>query len=178
VLLADRVSAVATVGGVAPLVPRDPRLPSDRLVVRTARRSQTAARILFAAITAVGRARPEKTLRRFADLLAKPDADLLRDDTGLRDAFLDDLRHPSPTAARAAARDFWLFARQWDVGLADMAVPAQIWHGTQDRNVPIAHAHVIAARCPPAKLHIVHGGGHMLLTELDQIIASVTKHER
>jgi hypothetical protein len=25
-----------------------------------------------------------------------------------------------------------------------------------------------------AKLHIVHGGGHMLLTQLDDIIASVT----
>jgi pimeloyl-ACP methyl ester carboxylesterase len=178
VLLADRVSAVATVGGVAPLVPRDPRLPSDRFVIRTARRSQTAARILFAAITAVGRARPEKTLRRFAALLARPDADLLRGDSGLRDAFLDDLRHPSPTAAKAAARDFWLFARPWDVDLADMAVPAQIWHGIQDRNVPIAHAHVIVARCPPAKSQIVHGGGHLLLTELDHIIASVTKHER
>ena len=34
--------------------------------------------------------------------LAKPDADLLRDDAGLRDAFLDDLRHPSRTAGRAA----------------------------------------------------------------------------
>ena len=178
VLLADRVSAVATVGGVAPLVPRDPQLPPDRLVIRTARRSQTAASILFTAIIAAGRARPEKTLGRFAALLAKPDADLLRDHGGLRDAFLDDLRHPSPTAAKAAARDFWLFARRWDVDLADMAVPAQIWHGTQDRNVPIAHAHVIAARCPAAKLHIAHGGGHMLLTRLNDIIASVTPPDR
>jgi pimeloyl-ACP methyl ester carboxylesterase len=161
------------VGGVAPLVPRDPQLPSDRLVIRTARRSRAAAWVLFAAMIAAGRARPEQTLGRFASLLAKPDADLLRDNAGLRGAFLDDLRHPAPTAARAAARDFWLFARQWDADLADMAVPAQIWHGTQDRNVPIAHAHVIAARCPVAKLHIVHGGGHMLLTQLDDIIASV-----
>jgi len=178
VLLADRVSAVATVGGVAPLVPRDPQLPADRLVIRTARRSQTAASILFTAIIAAGRARPEQTLGRLAALLAKPDADLLRDDAALRDAFIDDLRHPSPTAAKAAARDFWLFARRWDVDLADMAVPAQIWHGTQDRNVPIAHAHVIAARCPAAKLHIVHGGGHMLLSQLNDIIASVTPPDR
>jgi pimeloyl-ACP methyl ester carboxylesterase len=163
---------------VAPLVPRDPQLPPDRLVIRTARRSQTAAWALFAAMTAAGRARPEKTLSRFAALLAKPDADLLRDNAGLRGAFLDDLRHPSPTAAKAAARDFWLFSRRWDADIADMAVPAHIWHGTQDRNVPIAHAHVIAARCPAARLHIVHGGGHMLLTQLDGIIASLTPSGR
>jgi len=178
VLLADRVSTVATVGGVAPLVPRDPRLPPDRLMIKTARRSQAAARALFAAILRAGRIRPEQTLRRFAALLAKPDADLLGDDAGLRDGFLDDLRHPSPTAARAAARDFWLFTRPWDIDLAGMAVPAHIWHGTQDRNVPVAHAHVIAARCPAARLHVVDGGGHMLLSHLEDIMASMTPRRR
>ena len=91
-------------------------------------------------------------------------------------AFLDDLRHPSATAAQAAARDFWLFARAWDVDLAEVAVPAHIWHGTADRNVPVAHAQVIAARCPAATPHIVDGGGHMLLGHLDEILASVTLH--
>jgi pimeloyl-ACP methyl ester carboxylesterase len=54
-----------------------------------------------------------------------------------------------------------------------MAVPAHIWHGTEDRNVPVAHARVIAARSPTARLHIVEGGGHMLLSHLDQIIESL-----
>ena len=173
-VLADRVSAVATVGGVAPLVPRDPQLPADRLLIRTARRSEAATRALFAAVVRAGRTRPEKTLSRFADLLAEPDARLVRDNADVRDAFLDDLRHPSPTAARAAAHDFWLFARRWDVDIADIAVPAHIWHGTEDRNVPVAHARVIAARCPSAQLHVVEGGGHMLLSHLGQILASVT----
>jgi pimeloyl-ACP methyl ester carboxylesterase len=64
----------------------------------------------------------------------------------------------------------------WDVGLADMTVPAHIRHGTADRNVPVAHARVIADRCPTARLHIVEGGGHMLLGHLDQIIESLAPH--
>jgi hypothetical protein len=40
----------------------------------------------------------------------------------------------------------------------------------------VAHARVIADRCPTARLHIVEGGGHMLLSHLDQIIESVTPH--
>jgi pimeloyl-ACP methyl ester carboxylesterase len=174
VLLAGQVSAVATVGGVAPLVPRDPRLPPERLVIRMASRSQAATRALFAATLRAGRKQPEKSLNRFARLLAEPDARLVRDNADVRAAFLDDMRHPSPTAARAAARDFWLFARRWDVDIGDMAVPAHIWHGTEDRNVPVAHARVIAARCPAAQLHVVDGGGHMLLSHLDPILASVT----
>jgi len=176
VLLPGRVTAVATVGGVGPLVPRSPLLPPDRLVVRTARRSRTAARLLFAAAGRAGRTRPEKTLDRFAAMLAEPDARLLRENPEVRDGFLDDLRHPSPTTARAAARDFWLFAREWDADIADMTVPAHVWHGTADRNVPVAHARVIADRCPTARLHIVEGGGHMLLSHLDQIIEGLRPH--
>jgi pimeloyl-ACP methyl ester carboxylesterase len=67
-----------------------------------------------------------------------------------RDGFLDDLRHPSPTTARATARDFWLFARGWDVDIADIA----------DIAVP---AHV--------------GGGHMLLSHLDKIIESLAPQQ-
>ena len=83
---------------------------------------------------------------------------------------------PSPTTAKAAARDFRLFAREWDVDLVGLTVPAHIWHGTEDRNVPVAHARVIAARCPTARLHIVEGGGHMLLSQLDQILESLAPH--
>ncbi len=173
VVAAGRVTSVATVGGVAPLVPRDSSLPRDRLVIRTARRSEAATRALFAAIIRAGRRNPEQALRRFAALLAEPDARLLHDNAAVRDAFLEDLRHPSVTAARAAARDFWLFARQWDVELAGLTVPAHIWHGTKDRNVPVAHARVIVARCPTARLHIVDGGGHMLLGQFGQIIADL-----
>lgn len=175
-VLADRVSAVATVGGVAPLVPRDPGLPPDRVVIRAARLSEGAVRALFAAVVCTGRKQPDKALGRFAALLAEPDARLLREDASLREAFLDDLRNPSATTARAAARDFWLFARAWDIDLADVAVPAHIWHGTADRNVPVAHAQVIAARCPAATTHLVDGGGHMLLGHLDEILTSVTPH--
>ncbi len=120
-----------------------------------------------------GSSRQLAGLDRFAALLAEPDARLLRENPEVREGFLDDLRHPSPTTARAAARDFWLFAREWDVDLAGLTVPAHIWHGTADRNVPVAHARVIADRCPTARLHLVEGGGHMLLSHLDQIIESL-----
>jgi pimeloyl-ACP methyl ester carboxylesterase len=178
VVLCDLVGAVATVGAVGPLVPRDASLPPDRLPTRIARRSEAGARALFAILIRAGRARPEASLDRFAALLAEPDARLLRDDPVMRDAFLDDLRHPSRTAARAAAHDLGLFTRPWDIDLAEMRTTAHIWHGTDDRNVPVAHSRVIAARCPTAQLHVVDGGGHMLLSQLDQILTSVMNPQR
>src|SRR6516165_4281107 len=43
VVLQGRISSITTVGSIAPLVPRDPSLPPDRFITRTARRSQAAA---------------------------------------------------------------------------------------------------------------------------------------
>lgn len=169
----DRVMSVATVGGVAPLQPRNPLLPADRALTKVARRSEPAARVLFAAAVLTGRLRPEKMLDRFASLLAETDARLLRDNRSVRSAFLDDLRHPSRTTAKAAAKDFSLFARPWDVDLADTAVPVQVWHGTEDRNVPVAHARVLAALCPTAQLHVIEGEGHMMLERLEEIVGSL-----
>jgi pimeloyl-ACP methyl ester carboxylesterase len=155
------------------LVPRDPSLPPDRLVTRVARRSEMGARVLLSAMVNGGRKNPEQSLERLADRVAEPDARLMRDDETVRSAFLDDFRHMSPTTARAAARDFALFARPWDVDLTEIKAPTHVWHGTEDRNVPVAHAHVIAARCSSARLHIVEGGGHMLLDRLDEIFAAI-----
>lgn len=173
VVLAERITTVSTVGSVAPLVPRSPALPPDRFAMETARRSEHAARLLFAVLLRSARRQPERAVERFARLMADADARLLLDDTAVRRAFLDDLRHPSPTAAKAAARDFRLFAHAWDVELADVAVPVHVWHGTADKNVPVVHARVIAARCPTAQLHLVEGGGHMLLVHLDEILAEL-----
>jgi pimeloyl-ACP methyl ester carboxylesterase len=143
-------------------------------VTRIARRSETAARAIFEVMVRFGRARPETALTRSESMLAEPDARLLNEDAEVRRALLDDLRNASPTTARATARDFRLFALPWDIDLASVNVPVHVWHGTLDRNVPVAHARVIAARCPTAQLHLIDGGGHMLFHHVDQIIARVT----
>lgn len=170
VLLGDRIDAVATVGGVGPIVPRDPELPEDRMFIRMARRSELLARAIFNGMTRVGRKSPERALDRLASMSAEVDAAILRDDPSIRNAMLDDLRHAAPTTGRAAARDFWLYARAWDVDISRITVPVDVWQGTEDRNVPLAHGKVIAKRCPTAELHVVEGGGHLLINQMEQIL--------
>lgn len=170
VLLGDRIDAVATVGGVAPIVPRDPELPEDRMFIRMARRSELVARGIFNAMTRVGKKNPVRALDRLAAMSAEVDAVILREDPNIRDAMLDDLREASATTGRAAARDFWLYARAWDVDISQITVPVDVWQGTEDKNVPLAHGKVIARRCPTAQLHLVEGGGHLLINQMDQIL--------
>jgi pimeloyl-ACP methyl ester carboxylesterase len=176
-LLGDRINAIATVGGVAPTVPRDPGLPADRLVIKLARQSELGARLMFGLMARAGRTRSEQALERLASMSAEVDAKILREDASIRDAMLDDLRQASATTGRAAARDFWLFARPWDVDISQIRVPVDVWQGTEDRNVPFAHGRVIADRCPTAELHVVEGGGHLLINQLDQIIDTMAARQ-
>lgn len=177
VVLGHRITAIATVGGVAPTVPRDPRLPADRIVIKLARQSEAASRLMFGLMARAGRSKPEQALDRLAGMSAEVDATILREDASIRDSMLDDLRHASPTTGRAAARDFWLFARAWDVDISQITAPVDVWQGTEDRNVPFPHGQVIADLCPTAELHVVEGGGHLLVNQLDEIITTMVTRQ-
>jgi pimeloyl-ACP methyl ester carboxylesterase len=77
----------------------------------------------------------------------------------------------SPTAGRAAAQDFRLFARDWGFRLEDITVPVQVWQGNADVNVPVAHAERLAAAIPGAILHIAPDEGHLMSVDhVDEIL--------
>lgn len=86
-------------------------------------------------------------------MLSRPD---------VRSAIVVSLAHASPTAGRAAAQDFGLFARDWGFRLEDITVPMHVWQGEADLNVPVAHAERQAAAIPRAVLHVLPGEGHLM----------------
>jgi pimeloyl-ACP methyl ester carboxylesterase len=64
--------------------------------------------------------------------------------------------------------DGWLdddlaFARGWGFELAELAVPATIWQGTEDLMVPFAHGEWLAANVRGARAKLLSGEGHISL---------------
>ena len=55
--------------------------------------------------------------------------------------------------------------RDWGFDLGDIRVPVLLWHGEQDRFVPVAHGHWLAARIPGADVRITADDGHLTLIE-------------
>jgi pimeloyl-ACP methyl ester carboxylesterase len=106
--------------------------------------------------------------------MAPADAEVLRDDPATREAMLDDFRNPAPTTARATARDFALFAKPWDIDLGAVAAHVDVWHGDEDRNVPVQHGRLLARVLPDAELHEIEGGGHLLLGQLDDVLGGLS----
>ncbi len=55
------------------------------------------------------------------------------------------------------------FVRNWGFSVADITVPAFLWHGTEDLFVPFAHGEWLAAAIPGATAHLLPGEGHLSL---------------
>ena len=51
----------------------------------------------------------------------------------------------------------------WGFDLADIRVPVKIWHGRQDRMVPVQHGQWLAANIPGAEADISDGDGHITM---------------
>lgn len=110
----------------------------------------------------------EVTVRRAPTLAARvtvmrapaPDQAIMNDPKTrkrLLRTFAEGLR----TSARGPAIDLALFRELDRVDLSKAAMPAHVWIGTRDANVPIAGARRLAARLPNATLTVLHGEGHL-----------------
>lgn len=64
---------------------------------------------------------------------------------------------------RAFAEEMIMFAHPWGFELSSIRVPLLLWHGTDDRNVPVSHARHVAEQVPGARLRVLDGEGHMTL---------------
>lgn len=51
----------------------------------------------------------------------------------------------------------------WGFNLSEVRVPVKIWHGREDRMVPVQHGRWLAANVPGAEADISDGDGHLTL---------------
>src|SRR5207302_6015031 len=118
---------------------------------------------------------PERRARFVARQLAvSPEADrrVLAefDEEAILAAAVDAFR----AGSRGAAQEMTLFARPWGFDLSDIVVPVELWHGSDDVNVPVAVARHVARHLPQCTSHILDGEGHSVgLARRDDVMASV-----
>jgi len=176
-LLPEQIRAVGLVSGVGPLFElgtEESMIGFNRVMTRVARRTPWVVLPFYSLMTAAARRWPEKAMDSFRRQLPAPDAEVLGRPEVFR-AFVDDLRHASRTAARAAVQDFALFCHGWGFDLEEISVPVHVWQGDEDRNVPLAHGRLQASRIPGAVLHECPGEGHMLVIDhMEEILRCVT----
>lgn len=166
-LLPDRVTAAASLAGVAPRVESAGSLDwfagqgQDNVEEhgaavegeRALRERLDPVLPEYQAITA------EQIVPVMASLLPDVDRDYLGG--GLGDWLAASFREATSHGNDGWVDDDLAIVRPWGFDLATVTVPVSVWQGSADLMVPFAHGQWLAEAVPGARPHLLDGGGHL-----------------
>jgi pimeloyl-ACP methyl ester carboxylesterase len=158
----DRVSALALVAPVGPIAGEaDTEItPFHRLCFGPLAQTPAAVGAVFHAFRAVLDVSPDIGMRMAMLRIAAADRRVLRQrDVAARlgETFIEGLR----PGVSGPITDLAIFGARWDVDLAKAMVPARLWIGSKDQNVPRSAARRLAQRLPACELTELSGAGHL-----------------
>ncbi len=106
-------------------------------------------------------ATPEQFAEELKSLLSPADTEVLTGDLGRW------LTETHQVALSAGDQGWWddgaASLTSWGFDLRDIQVPVKIWHGRQDRFVPVQHGQWLAATVPGAEADISDRDGHLTM---------------
>jgi pimeloyl-ACP methyl ester carboxylesterase len=106
-------------------------------------------------------ATPEQFAEVIKDLLSPVDAEALTGDLARWNT------ETNQVALSAGDQGWWddgaAHLTPWGFDLKDIRVPVKIWHGRQDRMVPVQHGEWLAANVPGAEADISDRDGHLTM---------------
>ena len=166
-LLGPRVVGAVCLAGVAPY-------PAEGLdwLAGTGELNETDFRLMFS-----DRVAWESKCRQDRDEMMSWGPDQVRAGLGsllsdvdrgmLTDEFLEFLVRQGREALRPGHEgmrdDSLSIVLPWGFALSQIRVPVQVWHGDQDRFVPMSHGAWLGARIPNAEVHLEPNQGHLSL---------------
>jgi pimeloyl-ACP methyl ester carboxylesterase len=75
---------------------------------------------------------------------------------------------------RGFARESIIVSNAWGFRLEDITIPVYLWHGEEDRNVPLSAARRVAGAIPNCRATFLPGEGHwLILTYWDRILVEL-----
>jgi pimeloyl-ACP methyl ester carboxylesterase len=151
-LLPDRVVAVASLAGVAPYPAEDldwlDGMGQDNLDEFAATMEGRAGLEPFLRKQADGMlaAEPDTLVEALRSLCSPPDVAVLTGE--FAEYVRDATRRGIGESLEGWIDDDFVFMNPWGFELDEIHVPVQLWHGAEDRFVPVAHGRWLAERIP------------------------------
>jgi pimeloyl-ACP methyl ester carboxylesterase len=171
--LGDRLSAVGVVAGAgkvgewASIGESD---PTDRMFMVLSLRFPLLGSVLLQASHTVAIRLPRLAIASAKRELAPPDrrvAERFGDDRQLLDTFTEAFLH----GTRGVLDDYAAISVPWGFDVSEIVRPVNLWHGSADTTVPLAHTQALAERLPDARLTVWPGEGHLAVIEhIDEVL--------
>jgi pimeloyl-ACP methyl ester carboxylesterase len=118
---------------------------------------------------------PEKVLARMKKSMPTPDYNALEQSDNLK-FFLQSSIEGLRRGTKGAAWDFQLSAYNWDFGLEEIQIPLTLFHGEQDKSVPVENVRrKISSSLPTARLVTYQDEGHIsiIINRYDEIFKAL-----
>jgi pimeloyl-ACP methyl ester carboxylesterase len=119
---------------------------------------------------------PEALVEVLRTLLSPADADVLTGE--FAEYLVDATRRAVEESLEGWIDDDFAFVHPWGFELADIRVPVQLWHGGEDRFVPISHGRWLAERIPGVDAHLSDEDGHLTIqiSRIGEVHAWLREH--
>lgn len=122
------------------------------------------------------KSRPQTILRLLSISCARADQVVLRRNE-VKCTILSSFREAFRQSAAGPAHDLVLLASPWGFRMEDIDVPIHLWHGTEDRTVPVLFSHRQAETLPYCSSRFISGEGHFSLpvNHMQEILETLAK---
>ena len=145
-------------------------IPTYRFAQRLARDFPSGYRLFYNLMVKGMLKNEKKFFDNLAQDLVPEEAQLFKSD-GFCRQFFDGFRECNKQGGYHTARDVLLVMKDWGFEPEEIEVPVQLWHGAEDRHVPVALGKKYADALPDSELITVPGAGHfMAYRNFDQIL--------
>jgi pimeloyl-ACP methyl ester carboxylesterase len=98
-------------------------------------------------------------------------------DAAFKAHFIADQKEAFLRGSQGVARDAAVHYLDWGFRLGDIPVKVHVFHGTEDRLVPVAFAKHLAGNIPHGELHLLEGQGHLFPVDHQDLIFETARLE-
>lgn len=179
-VMPDRISALALVAPVGPIAGEaDSEItPFHRLCFGRLAQTPVATGAVFHAFRAVLGVAPDLGMRLAMIRIASADRRVLSQRevaSRLGETFVEGLR----PGVVGPVTDLGLFGAPWGIDLGAARVPARLWIGSKDQNVPRSAARRLAERLPQCELTELESHGHLwIANNYDVVLGWIASAQR
>ncbi len=169
--LSDRVRSTALVSTFHRT--GDGMLWSVRALLVLGRFAPLLARGLFHRFARLADRDPTRLMRSVGPFFSPADARVMeREETA--EILMDGMHEAFRSGVRGAMIELRLHTRDWGFRVEDIPGPVSIWHGRDDRTMPVGISERLRERIPKSTLRCLDGYGHLLVMDkADEILADL-----
>lgn len=151
----------------------------NRLVWTLADRAPFLLRLLLGMSEVMPQGERDRELARLKKQFPPPDIAVL-EQPGRLEAFARNRRESQRQGTKGQVWDMRLFVREFDFRLDEVRMPLTLFHGQQDRNVPIGTVRKVVAGLPTARLVTYDNEAHLstLCNHMEEIASELVGRPR